>query len=100
MKDSETGESREVQEGEHPGASLTEEEREAHMAKVKEIAKAYIDLEKDDRKTYYKKVGDVGYLVNNAWLSEWEEAHYVPTYRTSRDPGFDEKRALSVGPMR
>lgn len=97
MKDSHAEEN---QENEHPGAQFSDEEREAHMAKVKEIAQAYIELEKDDRKTYYKKPGDIGYLINFEWLREWEDVHYVPTYRTSRDPGFDEKRALEVGPMR
>jgi len=60
--------------------TLTPEEQKDHLMKMKEEFDAYSELVWEDKQSYYKKEGDVGYVLNMEWAKQWERMVYSSDY--------------------
>ena len=66
---------------------------------MKEIATEYQEIEKKERSNYYKKEGELGFVVDMDWFRRWERMVYLRDFQFHRQPVFNELNVLEVGPV-
>ena len=66
---------------------------------MKEIATEYQEIEKKERSNYYKKEGELGFVVDMDWFRRWERMVYLRDFQFHRQPVFNEMNVLEVGPV-
>lgn len=62
----------------------------------KELVFAYRQLLQDSKSSYYKKDGDVGYLLNMKWLDKWKKIVYYDDFYRNVKAEFDPERPTEV----
>jgi hypothetical protein len=82
-----------------PGESLSMDERKLHLEKMREKAAEYLAIIKKEKSNYYKKEGELGFVVNIKWFRQWEKMVYLSDFTHMRDPDFDEDVIISLDEM-
>lgn len=72
---------------------------ESWLEHCKELVFEYRRLLQSTKSNYYKKDGEIGYLLSNKWLEEWKKVHYYDSYYRNLKPDFDEGRPVEIGPI-
>ena len=63
----------------------------------KDLVAEYRGLIQDAKSNYYKKEGDVGYLLNMKWLDHWKKCYYFDSLFRNMKPQFDPERPTVAG---
>ena len=63
----------------------------------KDLVFEYKGLLQNSKSNYYKKDGDVGYLLSLKWLDHWKKCVYYDHFYRNMKPEFDPTRPTEVG---
>ena len=80
-------------------ASEAAESDDTWLEHCKNLIFEYRKLLQQSKSNYYKKDGDVGYLLSNSWIDKWKKMHYYESYHRNLKPEFDESRSKEIGPI-
>lgn len=79
--------------------SLDGEQQKAHIEAMKAMYEKYQELVKEDKSNYYKKEGEVGYVVNMQWFRQWEQMVYFSDFNYLWKPEYDPDVIREIGPV-
>ena len=78
-------------------ANNAKNDPEEWLEHCRENVNKYRKLLQDSKSSYYKKDGDVGYLVNMKWLEKWKKLNYYDKNYRGFVPEFDPEMPTEVG---
>ncbi|CAI2373272.1 unnamed protein product [Moneuplotes crassus] len=95
------GESRdnqsELKENELKLAQSAKDNQEEWIDHCRELVAEYRRLLQNSKSSYYKKDGDVGYLLSMKWLDHWKKCNYYDSLYRNLVPDFDEDKPTEIG---
>lgn len=71
-------------------------EPERWLEYCKNLVFKYRKLIQQSKGSYYKKEGDVGYLISMKWLDQWKKVVYYDHYYKGLMPQFDPERPTKI----
>ena len=82
---------------ESPGTHLSEEEQKKHIESMRVLGTEYQKILKAEKSSYYRKDGEIGYLISLPWLKSFERMVYFSDINYGRVIEFDEARIIEIG---
>ena len=72
-------------------------DQDAWLKHCRELVSEYRNLLQKGKSNYYKKDGDIGYLLSMKWLNEWKKMVYYDSFYRGLHPEFDDERSVKIG---
>jgi len=80
-------------------AKLAADNPEKWLDYCKELVFEYRKLMQQGKSNYYKKDGDVGYLLSMKWLDEWKRIVYYESFYRNMKPEYDPEKTKEIPPI-
>ncbi len=87
----------EIRETERNLAQNAKSKPEEWISHCRELVNEYRVLLQKTKSSYYKKDGEVGYLLSMKWLDHWKKCNYYDSLYRNLVPEFDEERSTVIG---